>query len=210
MRVDGCVKNFVNLWFRHIGFLVYPIGIMIVLASILTGVPIFEILLYLVPVFFVALIIGYFLDIGFVRVNFRGDGGSRDFKFFVEYFSPLLASIIFACLLHTSFGTAIAVLIGILIIFSSSGFRFSMLLSAVWRSRFYNVAFASIMIMLFREVLNVSGGIALLSYGFPRIIVYTFIPFISGFLTGSPIGALAFSLSIALALNSFFPPGWLV
>lgn len=209
LGVDGGLKNFINLWFRHIGFLVYPIGAMIVLASLLTGVHVFEIIFYLVPAFLVALVLGYFLGVKSVGVNVLWSGGSRDFGSFVGYLSPLLASIVVAVVVRSPFGTAMAILLGIMIILFSSGFRLFMLLSAVWRSRFYTIALASIMIMFFKTVLDVcgvSGEIAFLSYGVPRIIVHTLVPFISGFLMGSPTGALAFSLSIILVLNSSLPP----
>lgn len=207
LNVDGCVKNFINLWFRHIVFLVYPIGVMMVLASLLTGVSVFDIVYYLFPSFFVALFVGYFLGVGGLRgVVLEGFSGA---KFFIDFLSPLLASIIVAVLVRFAFGIAIAILIGILIILFSSGFRFSILLSAIWKSRFYGVALASVAIMLFREFLDVSGEIAVLSCVFPRIFVYTIVSFISGFLLGSPIGALAFSLSVTLALNGSLS-AWIV
>ncbi len=58
LSLDGIEKTFLNWWFRHIWFTIYPLSVGLILASTLSGVNIYRIALFNSPIFAVQIIIG--------------------------------------------------------------------------------------------------------------------------------------------------------
>ena len=48
----------INLWYRHIGFMIYPLSTSLILLSGLSGINIYTLILFQIPVFFIAFFVG--------------------------------------------------------------------------------------------------------------------------------------------------------
>ncbi len=120
-------KAYVNLWFRHTIFPIYPLGPVMIATAVLTGVSISSIILRQIPVVLVMVLVGYI--IGFERFlqskKKRQSPAAKkaDFRRFFLSFSPILITILIDVFLNlvgfntvlSGFDVVVAVLIGIAI-----------------------------------------------------------------------------------------------
>jgi len=67
MGIDRVRRVFINVWFRHVIFLVYPMSSALILTSALTGVELWRIIAYQTPVALIMIALGYV--IGFTRTH---------------------------------------------------------------------------------------------------------------------------------------------
>ncbi|MBS3816317.1 MAG: DUF401 family protein [Candidatus Thermoplasmatota archaeon] len=58
LKLDGVEKTYLNWWFRHIWFTVYPLSMGLILASSLSGISIYKIAMFNLPIFAVQIITG--------------------------------------------------------------------------------------------------------------------------------------------------------
>ncbi len=92
-------KAYINIWFRHTIFPVYPISQILILTAALTGITIPLIIVRQIPVVVVMVIAGYLIGFwGVSREESRENSSSRSLnsqlKSFLVAFSPIMATII--------------------------------------------------------------------------------------------------------------------
>jgi len=67
LGIDRVRRVFINVWFRHVIFLVYPMSSALILTSALTGVDLWRIIAYQTPVALIMIALGYVM--GFTRAR---------------------------------------------------------------------------------------------------------------------------------------------
>jgi integral membrane protein (TIGR00529 family) len=219
-------KAYVNLWFRHTIFPVYPLSPPIITTALLTGVAIPLIILRQIPVVAVMIIVGFI--IGFWKVpNVKNKGTSSeehkhnsDFKDFMISFSPLLATIVAAIVLDSipsflvpfglsqhGFDVVIAVFIGLVVLTAISKLDFAVFTKPFKTWGIYGITFAAYGAFLLRTMM-VEAGISSIfsslvtSGSIDIVLILTIAPAVFGLLTGSPAGGVAVSVSILSGIFS--------
>lgn len=166
-------KAYVNLWFRHTIFPVYPISQPLVVTAAMTGVAMPLIILRQIPVVVVMVVAGYV--IGFWRVsNVKDnekvirDGRKTSYsKAFMAAFSPILAAIVAAILLDVAgaslrlseqgFDVLIATLVGVTVLIVVSRLDFRVFAKPFRNWGTYGIAFAAYGAFLLRETMKEAG-----------------------------------------------------
>ncbi len=219
-------KAYVNLWFRHTVFPVYPLNPPIITTALLTGVAIPLIILRQIPVVAVMVVVG--LIVGFWRVpNVKNKQipseqhkHNSNFKDFMISFSPLLATIVTAIVLDSipsflipfglsqnGFDVVIAVLVGLIVMTAISKLDFAVFAKPFKTWGIYGITFAAYGAFLLRTMM-VKAGISsifssLVTSGSIDITLLLIIaPAVFGLLTGSPAGGVAVSVSILSGIFS--------
>jgi len=217
-------KAYVNLWFRHTIFPVYPLSPPIITTALLTGVAIPLIILRQIPVVILMIIVGYI--IGFWKVSslksdrepVKRNASNTDLKGVFIAFSPILATIIATILLDSiglglsqqGFDVVIAVFIGLIVLTTISRLDFSVFKKPFKTWGIYGITLAAYGAFLLRNIM-VRAGISsifspLVTNGnIDIILLLTIAPAVLGFLTGSPGGGVAVSVSILAGLLAFTP-----
>ncbi len=72
-NIDGGTKAAVNVWFRHILFLIYPLGPALIASAKIAGLSVYEVLPYLFPAFLLMFLVGY-------AFFFKGVGGKLTYS----------------------------------------------------------------------------------------------------------------------------------
>ncbi|MDI6691612.1 MAG: DUF401 family protein [Candidatus Bathyarchaeota archaeon] len=216
-------KTYVNLWFRHTIFPVYPISQLLITTAALTNVPIFLIILRQIPVVIVMVIVGYFMAFWKIsKVKSPENHGESDsisnLKNFFISFSPILATIIVVVALGSfgfnlseqGFDVLIATLLGILILIIISKANSKVLAKPLKNKGIYGITFAVYGAFLLRNVIKAAGVSevfnTLVTNGNINIVaLLTIIPSILGFLTGSPLAGISISISIMEGVIKFLP-----
>ncbi len=205
-------KNFLNIWFRHIWFPIYPISsAMILICSVkFSGIPIQMIMLANIPSFLGVLLIGFFFlrrytknapeMIGTVKKEYHG------LMFILPPIVPLLFyPLTFVGLSETRcflIGVSLSlVLLYLLIHIDVRTYARIMKKSFTW-----NLVFAIFGIMILREMIQISQIHVLITetmqnLAFPALFIVILIPLLLGTLTGYNLGAVALSYPL---VESFF------
>jgi len=219
-------KAYVNVWFRHTIFPVYPLSQVLIVTSALTGIAIPLIMARQVPVVVVMVIVGYL--IGFWKVphlekgknlNLRNSSAlDADLKRFLIAFSPILATIIVVVgvdgispsLAGQGLDVSVATLAGIFLLIMIAKPNIHVLAKPLKRWEVYGITAAAFGAFLLRKV-TIAAGISeifrtlVISGSVDVILMLTAVPALLGFITGSPSGGVAISVPILAGLLTFSP-----
>jgi integral membrane protein (TIGR00529 family) len=207
-------KNFLNVWFRHIWFPIFPVSsaMMLIISSDFANIDIYEIIAANFPAFFAFIIIGLiFLKFFIKKISKPTSTPEKDYSGLIYLVPPVIPIIIYIIIF------AIFTFIGFenLKDFQRSIFIAGVILSIVslyylieinWKKYYeilkhslsFNLAFAIVGIMVLRQMIEVSKSneiIATIIGGLPfhAILIIIIIPLIMGLITGYNFGAIALS-----------------
>jgi hypothetical protein len=212
-RLNKDQKNFLNVWFRHIWFPIYPISqaMIIICSANFSNIPMGALIVANFTAFAVFVIIGFVYLRRFIGPPEKtAEKPHREYQGFV-YLLPPIIPLFFYPLIYIGLSQTRCFLIGV----SVSIVLLAILTKTSWRSYgriikkslTWKLAFAVFGIIIFQEMLQASqiqsvirdlmSGVA-----FPALFFVVLIPFILGVLTGSDFGALA-PLSYTLLVPFF-------
>jgi integral membrane protein (TIGR00529 family) len=218
-------KAYVNLWFRHTIFPVYPLSQVLIMTAALTGTPLLSIILLQIPTVMVMVIMGFLVGfwktpvrIGETKVEGGGRASLAEFKKFIVAFSPILTTIIVAILLNVSgygfpqygFDVLTATFVGLAVLAIISNSTLEVFVKPIRGLGIYDVTLAVYGAFLLRNVMKAASISEifkpLVASGEINIMaLLTVIPMVLGFLTGSPSGAIAIGTSILAGTLAFTP-----
>lgn len=220
-HLDKDQKNFLNVWFRHIWFPIYPISqAMIIICSVnFSNIPMGTLILANSIGFVAFVIIGLIYLKRFLKSYPRTkDPAPKNIQGLV-YLLPPIVPLLFYPLKYIGLTETRCFLLGV----SVSIILLYFLTKNNWRayggilkkSLTGKLAFAVFGIIIFQEMFKASGVHILISelmnsVAFPALVIIIFIPFLLGALTGSDFGALApLSYSLVAPFFSFTSIGLL-
>jgi hypothetical protein len=217
-------KAYVNIWYRHTIFPVYPLSQVLVITAALTGVAFPLLLLRQVPVVIVMIIVGYVISFWKTSSGKNEDLTEKhgrnlsDVKRFFVAFSPILATILAVVVLDVSglglanvgFDVFIATIIGIIVLLILSKPSLRVVASPLKSWQIYGITLAAYGAFLLRNVAVATGMSEILrafvvSGSIDILVLLTLVPAVLGFITGSPSGGVAISVSILAGLLVFSP-----
>lgn len=205
-------KAFVNIWFRHIIFPIYPMSQVLILAAALTGVPIISLVISQVPIVVAMIFLGYFLVL---RNADAASGVTQSISFgsslkdLAVFFSPILVMILAVVVLGTD--VSVAALIGIVLLLLITRPSRKLLPRVILNPSVYKIALAAYGAMLLRSVTEASGiseilGQAVTGSNMSEILLLLTIPAALAFFLGSPTGGIALSVPIISSIVTFNVP----
>lgn len=196
-------KTYVNIWFRHTIFPVYPISQVLILTEKLTGATVTSIIIRQIPVVISMIVVGYFLSFWRVKkVNeeeFSSTYVGLELKKFIVAFSPILVTIIIAVL--TSLDVSVAILAGIFTLLLITRPSLATIKKPFNNSATYSIAFAVFGAFFLRNIVERAGisqifGSLAIDGSNGLLLLLILVPAALAFFVGSPLGAIAISVSI--------------
>jgi len=211
LGLSNAKKTYVNMWFRHIIFPIYPMGQFIILTAALTNTQISSILISQIPVVAVMTLAGYLVVL---RKSTVSNSATRRIKLgenlkkFLLSFSPILAMILTVALLQVD--VSVAAFIGIFLLILIAKPTKQMLVKTISNIAIYKVALAAYGAMLLRSVVRASGisealGQTIAATNISEVVLLSVIPVVLGFLVGLPSGSVAISVPIIAGVITFTP-----
>jgi len=219
-------KAYVNIWFRHTIFPVYPISQVLIITAALTGIAIPLIIARQIPVVAVMVAVGYLIGFSKVSAAKKEEGLNSknspnlnsNLKRFLIAFSPILATIfVVACLDAAGLGLAsfgfdvlIATFMGVIVLIIVSKPSLQVFAKPLKNWEIYGIALAAYGAFLLRNV-TIATGISeifqtlVITGSIDINLLLTIIPAVLGFVTGSPSGGVAISVSILAGMLTFSP-----
>lgn len=197
-------KNFLNIWFRHIWFPIYPISsAMILICSMkFSGIPIQMLLLADLPAFFGVILIGSLFLLRYTRATDAALEKPRKDYSGLKYILPPIIPLLFYPL--TSLGLSetrcflIGVAVSLLLLYFLITLDARTYLGILKKSFTWNLILAIFGIMILREMIRISQMHVFISQtmqnlAFPALLIIILIPVLLGTLTGYNLGAIALS-----------------
>lgn len=217
-------KAYVNLWFRHTIFPVYPISQVLIVTAALTGIAIPLIIMRQIPVVIVMVIVGYL--IGFWKVSNPKNKEYSDsknlnsqLKRFLIAFFPILSTIVVVVGLNLAglelfkhgFDVLIATFVGLAVLIGISKPSLQVFAKPFKNWGIYGITFAAYGALLLYSTTKAAGisGIfenLVTSGTIDVILLLTIVPAVLGFLTGSPLGGISIGISILAGILTSFSP----
>jgi len=208
-------KNFLNVWWRHIWFPIFPVStaMMLIVSSDLANIDIYDLIIADLPAFFGFIVIGLIFLRFFIKKIPKPEKPPKKEYHGLEYILPPIIPILLYLIFLGIFFIfddidalkpfqIILFIVGVIM----SIFFLRYLIKLDWKKYFkiikkslsFNLALAIIGIMIFREMIEASGAnkiIADMIGGLPfhAIIIVIIIPLIMGLITGYNLGAIALS-----------------
>ena len=213
LRLEKDMKTYVNIWFRHTIYPVYPMSRVLILTAALTGLSLTSLIVRQIPVVVSMVAVGYLISFRKVSTTESENAVKKgrlgvSLKSLATSFSPILA-MIFAVAIF-SIDVSIAALIGVVVLLLLTR-PSPRTLSALVRNRaLYGVALAAYGAMLLRYVTIASGisgtiGNVIANGNVNEVVLLLTVPALLGFLVGSPTGGIAISVPMLAGTVDFIP-----
>ena len=203
-------KTYVNLWFRHTIFPVYPVSQVLILTAMLTGLTVTSLILRQIPVVISMVAVGYLVGLRKTpetkeEENVKANRGS-ELKRFGITFSPILATII--AVIIFSIDVSIAALIGVAVLLLIAKPNLKTLIKPFKNRTIWGITLAAYGAFLLRNMAEAIGisqifGSFVTNGNVDVLLLLTVIPAFLGAMTGSPSGGIAISVSILTGIVSF-------
>jgi len=201
-------RTFLNLWFRHIGFLIFPLATALVVMSQISGISINRLIVMQSPIFAVSVIVGSFYIIKLSKKREKEEIVKKEGVVLETLinFMPLLVTIVLTMLLSLFINLNISFLISL-----PSGIILSLIIykgknkgQLIRKGFSASIGLAVFSIMLYKNVANVSGVAEIVAKylqhtSMPAMIIIPVLSFSIGVLTAHNMAA------IALAYPMLYP-----
>lgn len=212
LGLEAAKKTYVNVWFRHTIFPVYPISQVLILTATLMELTVISIIVRQVPVVISMIVVGYLIGLWKTSKERKREKSKvslgSNLKSFVITFSPILATIVAVVVL--GFDVAIAAFMGVAVflIIAKPNFKVFKKLFGNWAV--YGIPFAAYGAFLLRNVVEAIGisevfGEFVANGSVNNALLLVAIPAVLAFFIGSPFGAVAISYSILAGIINFAP-----
>lgn len=184
-------KSALNVWFRHIPFLIYPLSPTLIVSAKIAGLQVYEVIPYLFPLFLLSIFLGYFFFLRKTKGELIYKG-----KFSLKKLSVPLSVILLAPLLDFSLqrifkfqvselATVLAVLSSLILALVSSKFRLANVKEVCKKMKPWNFALIVIGMFIFLNMFKESGvGELIASLSLSKTLLCVVIGFGLGFATG--------------------------
>lgn len=212
LGLEADKKTYVNVWFRHAIFPVYPVSQVLILTATLTELTIPSIIIRQVPVVAAMIMTGYFIGLRKTRSIKEERGNQRSFgselKRLIVTFSPILATIV--AVVAFGIDVAIGAFIGVLVLILIGRPSFEVLKKPFMNWATYGIASAAYGAFLLRNVVDATSlpdiiGTFAVNEGVHSLLLLTLVPTVLAFFVGSPLGAVAIGFSMMEGVLSFTP-----
>ena len=201
-------ETFVNYWFRHIWEFVWPLFPGIILFAGLLKVEIQEVILVQFPLTITAVIVGFVWEYKYLKKD-TALINKKDILFNLKklFFGiwPILLIIILVLGTKTDLLFSLVIVILSLIFSNIKKLSLKMLKEIIRNDIDLSVVILIASIMIFKRILQVSGGIEIIPEAFAKLGIHPFIvlfsiPFFIGMMTGMGTAALGIGLPVLLPI----------
>jgi len=205
-------KTYVNLWFRHTIFPVYPISTVLILSATITGVALTSLILRQIPVVISMVVVGYVIGLRKTKKAEEKEktktNHKTELKRFTITFLPILATIITVIVFGIDVSISAFIGVAFLLVIAKPNFKTFIKPFKNWG--IWGITFAAYGAFLFRNVVETIGisqifGSFVSNGNVDALPLLVIFPSFLSVITGSPSGGIALSASILTGIVSFTP-----
>lgn len=158
LGVSAVHKTFLNWWFRHIWFTVYPLSLGLILAAGLSGISLYKIAMFNLPIFAVQIIAGIIWGTGGIDKGTPKKQGSDPLVLIWELL-PIITALLLNIVFDIPLYFTLLIAIGLLLFQNRDSYEGRQLPSLAKKGFSLDLLFASYGIMLFKGIVERSNSI---------------------------------------------------
>ena len=200
-EADSSIKVSINVWYRHMLILIYPLSSTLILSSILTKINLYIIVIGLMPCLLIMWLIGYFTLIK--NVTPFPKQGERDLKRAFHNMLPIIIAPIVDFVGRTFFNLRvpeiyllIALVFSIFVALRFGSMKFSIIKSISKRMKIWRFPLIIFSMFLFLEVFILSGA----PEDIANLNLSVFLLLLIGFFLGFATGRIQLPISILIPI----------
>ena len=205
-------KAMINYWYRHIWEYISPLYPGIILAAGITGISTQTLFIANLPFAFSVIIWGIFFcfrGIGRQQTAHSDVGRGREFLIFLAMVSPILMALMLVIIFRVN--PALSLGGAVLALYLVQRYTLGMIIKNLRESVSVKALFMVVGIMIFQEILRVTGALGgissfFASSGLPAHLVLILIPFVAGVMTGLTVGYVGITFPLLLPLMGVASP----
>ncbi len=221
MGLSKSRKLFLNVWFRHVIFIVYPLSTVLVLTSSLTNIDIWVLIVKQAPIALSMIIIGYVIGLrsGGYRKHLSNLEEDADKKLLLKIFSPIILSITIAIttshfldykfqLPINRLSMVLGISIGIIMLILFSRINYKRFIKVLTMKRTIELALIGYGAMMLRGVftsIDLSCIIGYIPPSIPIQLIAILLAIVFSLVSGVATGGIALSIPIIQRLTSISP-----
>jgi len=205
-ELDGALKAAVNVWFRHILLLVYPLGPALIASAKVAGLEVYRVIPYLFPFFLLSLLLGYYFLLRRAKGRMAYTGSFSWWGLLIPLGIILAAPAIDLVLKATTLlpldelGTLAGVSSSLILITIVGQLGLRELGRIGWRMRVWQFALIILGMFFFLGVFRESGAPELLvELNLPPAVLIVVVGFLLGLITGRTQTPVAIIVPILVA-----------
>lgn len=205
-------KNYLNVWFRHIWFPIYPISAAMILlcSEKFANINIYNLVVVNIPAFFLMIIIGIVVLKKVIKKAPLVTKQHKNFQGLIYLIPPLIPILVYAVLqffeIPRTRSFIIGVFLGLILLFLMVKLPSKEYAQILKKSLTWKFALAIFGIIIFRQMIEVSGVTEIIETGINSIAISSvlliiLIPLFLGTVTGYNLAAIALSYPIVASLQ---------
>ena len=201
-------RIYINVWFRHIIFISYPLAQEVIVASTLTNIPVEHIVLRNLPIMMFTIFLGYIIAFREVKIPLTKVIEHKDYS--IKSIIPFIVSLVLALVLKHimgDYGMPLGVIVGVIVLVFIAKLDINSLRNIIISNKVWEITLAAFSIMFFQSTLTLTEASkaitnAITSTNIPLLVVETVIPFIIAYSLGSTTATLALVIPLIQPLTS--------
>jgi integral membrane protein (TIGR00529 family) len=209
LGLDKPKKTYVNVWFRHVIFPVYPMSQFLLLAAALTGASITSIIVSQIPVVAAMVAVGYFMVLRKPKIPANAIQTTKlrdNLRDFLISFLPIIVMILTVMIFNVD--VAAAAFVGIALLLCITRPSWQILVKVFSNPAVYLIALAAFGAMSLRGIMVASGvtetiGQAMAAWSVNEVLLLATLPAVLALLVSSPSGGIALSTPILAGTLNF-------
>ncbi len=210
LNLSGEETGFINVWFRHWIFFIYPLSSSLILAASLTGVSLYSLIIIQFIPLLLYLLLGYLVSIRKIEDD-RESEKHRDAKTILSILvnmSPIVL-VVLLNIIGVDMAAALAIGVAFVLVMNRVKPRIAALL--LRRGFDWRLPFAIIGVMCFRYMMETSGAVStVLPYieatGLPTTLLLIAIAWTVGLATAMPTAGIGIIIPMAMVMAGNLTP----
>ncbi|MEM4487613.1 MAG: DUF401 family protein [Desulfurococcaceae archaeon] len=218
------LKLFINVWFRHVIFLVYPLSTTLITTASLAGVSMWELVLRQTPIVVSMVAIGYAVSFRNSHKQYNHNTGDPNASLLMYVFSPMLVAIFLAVAVSplldrqlipfvplTRYSMVLGLGLAIALLVKLAGKSLRDIVEAIISRTTFELVTAAFSAILLRDAFLALGGPDIISGLMPQgdkateLVLLSLTPFVLSLATGSPLTGSVVAISIFKPILSVGP-----
>lgn len=215
LELSKKLKLFINVWFRHVIFMVYPLSVVLITTASLAGVNMWSLIAREIPIAFSMIIVGYILSFRGTHKPTIKSAENANATALIRVFSPMLIAIIMAIVMSpildgqlvpliplTRYSMVLGLVLAIALLVKLSGVSLKEVGRAAVSRITVELVIASFAAILLRDTFMAVGGPQVLSGiitlrgEVEKLVLLILVPFAVSLATGSPLTGGVFAISV--------------
>ncbi len=200
LGIDGVHKAFLNWWFRHAWFSIYPLDMGLIFAASIAGVSIYHIALFNLPIFVIHVMAGITFGLRGIEVESVEQNGRVNIFFLIYDFLPIISALMLNILLGIPLYICLMLAVIILLLQNHSHYTRKKIPSLMKDGLSTKLFMAALGIMLFKGTIERTEALIPVVDILEGQVPLVFVVLLGGFLVGLMIGHLPAAVGISFPI----------